>query len=88
MKKFLSRYPGLLMVLFSLLTVFFGFIAIVCFQMFEQYRPEVILDEHLATFALPVGILFLYFFIRGLSSCVDILVNQLSKKFNFKRTRH
>lgn len=91
MKKiisYLERYPAALAAVFSVLAILFGFVAFVCFEMFEMYRPEVILNEHLATFALPIGILFLYFFIRCVSSGVSILMDLIKEKLHMQRSKH
>lgn len=88
MKKFFERYPAAVAAVASLLAIFFGYIAYASFEMFHLYCPEEILDEHLATFALPVGILFLYLFVRCVSSAGKIIADLIKEKFHLQHNRH
>lgn len=91
MKKivaFLEKYPLALAAVVALLAAFTGFGAFVCFRMFELYKPSEILNEHLATFALPIGIMFLYFFIRCMVSLGTVVMDLIQDKLGFKNRKN
>lgn len=88
MKKFFARYPAALLALVVVLALACLFVAYLCFEMFELYRPAEILDEHLATFALPIGILFVYFFGRCFYIAIQVGSDLIKKKFHLQRNRH
>lgn len=88
MKNFFARYPVALLALVVVLALACLFVASVCFEMFELYRPAEILNEHLATFALPIGILFLYFFVRCFYVVIQVVSDLIKKKFNMQHNRH
>ena len=91
MKKivaFLEKYPLVLAALVAVMAVLTGFASYVCFQMFDMYKPAEILNEHLATFALPVGIMFLYFFVRSMHSLFCIFKDLIKEKLHMQHSKH
>lgn len=91
MKKiydFLENHPVVLLALSVLFAVITGILAYFCFYIFDLYCPEVILNEHIAVFAAPVGCMFLYFFIRCVSSVAMIVKEMCKQKLHMQHSKH